>query len=206
MLRDVRLRLLPGVGRPLFAALPHRVQGHRARDHDPGPGVLRGGDAPLLERGRTARRSRRTSARDARRSAILGLSMILAFVFLDSFPPMAVAVFVAGATLASISPVSLALQGVVTPKHEYSRLELDLQRVLRGGHAPRAADLERDLPAPRRRGDALPPRRALARRSSSSRRSSRPTTPRMRARGLQPATLETSERGRPSPRDARSSR
>jgi MFS family permease len=51
----------------------------------------------------------------------LGLSMILAFVFLDSFPPMAVAVFVAGATLASISPVSLALQGVVTPKHEYSR-------------------------------------------------------------------------------------
>ncbi len=53
--------------------------------------------------------------------AILGLSMILAFVFLDSFPPMAVAVFVAGATLASISPVSLALQGVVTPRREYSR-------------------------------------------------------------------------------------
>ncbi len=57
--------------------------------------------------------------RGARRSS--GMSMILAFVFLDSFPPMAVAVFVAGATLASISPVSLALQGVVTPKHEYSR-------------------------------------------------------------------------------------
>ncbi len=51
----------------------------------------------------------------------VGLSMILAFVFLDTFPPMALAVFVAGATLASISPVSLALQGVVTPKHEYSR-------------------------------------------------------------------------------------
>jgi MFS family permease len=34
---------------------------------------------------------------------------------------MAVAVFIAGATLASISPVSLALQGVVTPKHDYSR-------------------------------------------------------------------------------------
>jgi hypothetical protein len=34
---------------------------------------------------------------------------------------MAAAVFAAGATLASISPVSLALQGVVAPKHEYSR-------------------------------------------------------------------------------------
>ncbi len=34
---------------------------------------------------------------------------------------MAVAVFAAGATLASISPISLALQGVVTPKHDYSR-------------------------------------------------------------------------------------
>ncbi len=52
---------------------------------------------------------------------ILGMSMILAFIFLSSFPPMAAAVFVAGATLASISPVSLALQGVVTPRHEYSR-------------------------------------------------------------------------------------
>jgi MFS family permease len=47
--------------------------------------------------------------------------MILGFVFLNSFPAMSVAVFVAGATLASISPVSLALQGVVTPSHEYSR-------------------------------------------------------------------------------------
>ncbi len=52
---------------------------------------------------------------------VVGLAMILAFVFLDSFPPMALAVFVAGATLASISPVSLALQGVVTPRHDYSR-------------------------------------------------------------------------------------
>jgi MFS family permease len=51
----------------------------------------------------------------------IGLAMILAFVFLDSFPPMAVAVFAAGATLATISPVSLALQGVVAPKHDYSR-------------------------------------------------------------------------------------
>jgi predicted MFS family arabinose efflux permease len=51
----------------------------------------------------------------------MGLTMILAFVFLDSFASMAAAVFAAGATLASISPVSLALQGVVAPKHEYSR-------------------------------------------------------------------------------------
>jgi len=51
----------------------------------------------------------------------VGVAMILGFVFLSSFAAMAVAVFVAGATLASISPVSLALQGVVTPKHEYSR-------------------------------------------------------------------------------------
>jgi MFS family permease len=53
--------------------------------------------------------------------AAIGLTMILAFVFLSAFAPMAIAVFVAGATLASISPVSLALQGVVTPKHDYSR-------------------------------------------------------------------------------------
>lgn len=51
----------------------------------------------------------------------IGLTTILAFVFLDSFAPMAIAVFAAGATLASISPVSLALQGVVAPKHDYSR-------------------------------------------------------------------------------------
>jgi MFS family permease len=51
----------------------------------------------------------------------VGLTMVLAFVFLDTFPPMALAVFIAGATLASISPVSLALQGVVTPAHDYSR-------------------------------------------------------------------------------------
>jgi MFS family permease len=51
----------------------------------------------------------------------IGVAMILAFVFLNSFTPMAIAVFVAGATLASISPLSLALQGVVTPKHDYSR-------------------------------------------------------------------------------------
>jgi len=51
--------------------------------------------------------------------ATIGLTMILGFVFLDSFVWMCVAVFVAGASLASISPVSLALQGVISS--EYSR-------------------------------------------------------------------------------------
>jgi MFS family permease len=47
----------------------------------------------------------------------IGLSMILAFVFLDAYAWMCAAVFVAGASLASISPVSLALQGVISPDH-----------------------------------------------------------------------------------------
>ncbi len=53
--------------------------------------------------------------------ACIGGSMVLGFVVLSSFPAMAVAVFVAGATLASISPVSLALQGVVTERRDYDR-------------------------------------------------------------------------------------
>jgi MFS family permease len=53
--------------------------------------------------------------------ATIGAAMILGFVFLGSFAPMAVAVFVAGATLAAISPVSLALQGVTTAPRDYGR-------------------------------------------------------------------------------------
>lgn len=53
--------------------------------------------------------------------AAIGGAMVLGFVALGSFAPMAVAVFVAGATLASISPVSLALQGVVTAPRDYDR-------------------------------------------------------------------------------------
>jgi MFS family permease len=53
--------------------------------------------------------------------AAIGVLTILGFVFLDSFKTMAVAVFVAGATLATISPLSLALQGVVTKHAEYAR-------------------------------------------------------------------------------------
>jgi MFS family permease len=52
---------------------------------------------------------------------IIGLSMVLGFVYLDSYPAMCVAVFIAGASLASISPVSLALQGVVAHPSEYER-------------------------------------------------------------------------------------
>jgi MFS family permease len=51
----------------------------------------------------------------------IGTSMVLGFVVLRSFPLMAVAVFIAGATLASISPVSLALQGIVTKPRDYNR-------------------------------------------------------------------------------------
>ncbi len=53
--------------------------------------------------------------------AAIGGTMILGFVFLGSFATMAVAVFIAGATLAAISPVSLALQGVTTAARDYGR-------------------------------------------------------------------------------------
>lgn len=51
----------------------------------------------------------------------VGLTMILGFVYLDSYVLMAAAVFVAGATLATISPLSLALQGVAVHHSEYAR-------------------------------------------------------------------------------------
>jgi MFS family permease len=51
--------------------------------------------------------------------AVVGTTMIAGFVWLNGFVGMAVAVFIAGATLASISPLSLALQGLVT--REYHR-------------------------------------------------------------------------------------
>jgi MFS family permease len=51
----------------------------------------------------------------------IGTVMIGGFVFLDSYAFMCGAVFIAGASLASISPVSLALQGVVSPPEDISR-------------------------------------------------------------------------------------
>ncbi len=53
--------------------------------------------------------------------ASIGFVMILGFVFLSSWPLMCAAIFVAGATLASISPVSLALQGHIVEPQDYSR-------------------------------------------------------------------------------------
>jgi MFS family permease len=53
--------------------------------------------------------------------AAIGLVMILGFVYLDNYYAMCAAVFVAGATLASLSPLSLALQGVAVERSEYSR-------------------------------------------------------------------------------------
>jgi MFS family permease len=53
--------------------------------------------------------------------AIVGMTMVLGFVFLESYLAMGIAVLVAGATLASISPVSLALQGVSLRPADYSR-------------------------------------------------------------------------------------
>jgi len=53
--------------------------------------------------------------------SVIGTFMILGFVFLDSYILMCAAVTMAGATLAAMSPVSLALQGVVTEKKDYSR-------------------------------------------------------------------------------------
>lgn len=52
--------------------------------------------------------------------AIGGL-MVASFVLLDAFWAMCIAVAIAGATLASISPVSLALQGVVTAPRDLGR-------------------------------------------------------------------------------------
>jgi MFS family permease len=53
--------------------------------------------------------------------AVVGLSMILGFALLDSYAAMCVAVFVAGASLASISPVSLALSGLASAPEDVSR-------------------------------------------------------------------------------------
>lgn len=53
--------------------------------------------------------------------AAVGALMVAAFVWIQSWPLMCAAIFVAGATLAAISPVSLALQGVVVNAASYGR-------------------------------------------------------------------------------------
>ena len=52
---------------------------------------------------------------------IVGTVTVLGFVVLDHFWLMCLAVTIAGATLASISPISLALQGVILKPVDYGR-------------------------------------------------------------------------------------
>jgi MFS family permease len=51
----------------------------------------------------------------------VGATMVASFVVLSSFPVMCLAIFVAGATLASISPVSLALLGQASAPGDLTR-------------------------------------------------------------------------------------
>ncbi len=50
-----------------------------------------------------------------------GLCMVLGFVALSDWRAMHAAVFLAGASLAAMSPIALALVGFVVPAHQYSR-------------------------------------------------------------------------------------
>lgn len=59
--------------------------------------------------------------RTMRSLAITGTTSIVAFIFIRDYPWMCVAIMLVGATVASISPVSLALQGVSVRPDEYSR-------------------------------------------------------------------------------------
>jgi MFS family permease len=52
---------------------------------------------------------------------LVGTVVVLGFVALDSYWAMGVVITAAGATLAAISPVSLALQGVIAKPRDYSR-------------------------------------------------------------------------------------
>lgn len=53
--------------------------------------------------------------------ASVGVLTIIGFIFVGGVVPLFVLVFLAGASLASISPVSLALQGLVTNERDLSR-------------------------------------------------------------------------------------
>jgi len=50
-----------------------------------------------------------------------GLVAVLGFVYMDPYWLMCIAVTIAGATFASMSPIALALTGVVVKSHDYSR-------------------------------------------------------------------------------------
>jgi len=53
--------------------------------------------------------------------AVVGIAAVLSFIPIQSFPVMCIAVFVTGLTLASIPPLSLALQGKTALPGEYSK-------------------------------------------------------------------------------------
>ncbi len=53
--------------------------------------------------------------------SIIGMFSVLGFVLLDSYWVMCLIVFMAGGTLASMSPIALALTGVVVQPKDYSR-------------------------------------------------------------------------------------
>jgi MFS family permease len=53
--------------------------------------------------------------------SFIGMLDVIGFVVIDQYILMCIAVVVTGAAVASMSPVSLALQGVVTAKRDYSR-------------------------------------------------------------------------------------
>ena len=64
---------------------------------------------------------RRGHVRIMRLLVLVGGSMVLLFSSIHSFPLMGVAVFIAGATLASLSPLSLAMLGHTVPGRHLSR-------------------------------------------------------------------------------------
>lgn len=51
----------------------------------------------------------------------IGLIAVLGFVYMDPYWLMCTIVFIAGGTFASMSPIALALTGVVVKSHDYSR-------------------------------------------------------------------------------------
>jgi MFS family permease len=65
--------------------------------------------------------------------AALGLMMVAAMIFIESYPLMCVASFIAGACLASISPVSLALQGIIVPARDLARANAIYNTFFAGG-------------------------------------------------------------------------
>lgn len=52
---------------------------------------------------------------------VIGCGVVASFIYVDAYWVMAISVTLAGATLASISPISLALQGVIVAPPDYNR-------------------------------------------------------------------------------------